>query len=418
MMKKIDMNKTGKSLNRIIWCFIILVSICALLASGCQKKASLPGQQTPQVTVIKIEPRDTPVTREFVAQTQSSHQVEIRSRVDGFLDKREYVEGSFVKAGQVMFRMDPKPFQAQVEAVEGALAQQTARLKTAQADLARVRPLAKQNALSQKDLDDAVGKEQEAAAAVQKAKADVSQARFNLGYTTITTPVSGLSSYSRVQEGSYINMQNSLLTYVSQLDPMWVTFSLSEEDMLNVKSQVKSGLVRTPKTNEYEVEIVLADGSVFSHKGRITFADAEFNQDTGTFLIRATIPNPDDVLRPGQYVRAHILGAVRPGAILVPQRAVQQGAKGHYVWVVGKDNKIENRPVEVGEWLGNSWFINEGLHAGESVVVDGSQTLTPGQAVVIKGTVANDQPAPPAAPPNPEDKKPEAAKGIDQNGRS
>jgi membrane fusion protein (multidrug efflux system) len=338
--------------------------------------------------------------------------------VDGFLDKREYVEGSFVKAGQVMFRMDPKPFQAQVEAVEGALAQQTARLKTAQADLARVRPLAKQNALSQKDLDDAVGKEQEAAAAVQKAKADVSQARFNLGYTTITTPVSGLSSYSRVQEGSYINMQNSLLTYVSQLDPMWVTFSLSEEDMLNVKSQVKSGLVRTPKTNEYEVEIVLADGSVFSHKGRITFADAEFNQDTGTFLIRATIPNPDDVLRPGQYVRAHILGAVRPGAILVPQRAVQQGAKGHYVWVVGKDNKIENRPVEVGEWLGNSWFINEGLHAGESVVVDGSQTLTPGQAVVIKGTVANDQPAPPAAPPNPEDKKPEAAKGIDQNGRS
>jgi len=396
----------------------VFVSIFTLLASGCQKKASLPGQQTPQVTVIKVEPRDTPVTREFVAQTQSSHQVEIRSRVDGFLDKREYVEGSFVKAGQVMFRMDPKPFQAQVEAAEGALAEQTARLKTAQANLARVRPLAKQNALSQKDLDDAIGKEQEAAAAVQTAKADVSQARINLGYTTITNPVSGFSSYSRVQEGSYINMQNSLLTYVSQIDPIWVSFSISEDDMLKLRGQAKSGLVRLPKADEYEVEIILADGSRFPKKGRITFADAEFNQETGTFLLRATFPNPGDVLRPGQYVRAHILGAVRPNAILVPQRAVQQGAKGHYVWVVGKDNKVENRPVEVGEWLGNSWFINEGLHAGESVVVDGGQTLMPGQAVVIKGTVANDQPPPPAAPPNPEDKKPEAAKGIDQNGRS
>ena len=202
------------------------------------------------------------------------------------------------------------------------------RLKTAQADLARVRPLAKQNALSQKDLDDAIGKEQEAAAAVQKAKADVSRARFDLGYTTIAAPVSGLSSYSRVQEGSYINMQNSLLTYVSQIDPMWVSFSLSEEDMLNVKSQVKSGLVRTPKTNEYEVEIILVDGSAFPHAGRITFADPSYNAETGTFLIRVSVENPKGILRPNQYVRVRLKGAVRPNAILVPQQAVQQGAKG------------------------------------------------------------------------------------------
>jgi membrane fusion protein, multidrug efflux system len=398
--------------------FILLAALAVPLVSGCGKKAAPPGPQTPQVTILKINAQDTPVTREFVAQTQSSHQVEIRSRVEGFLDKREYAEGSFVQAGQVMFRMDPKPFQAQLEAVLGALAEQTARHTTAQADLARVKPLAKQNALSQKDLDDAVGKEQQAAAAVQTARADVSQAKINLGYTTITSPVSGLSSYSRVQEGSYINMQNSLLTYVSQIDPMWVSFSLSEEDMLKIKSQQKTGLVRMPNGAALEVEIVLADGSVFPHKGRITFADAEFSQDTGTFLLRATIPNPGNVLRPGQYVRARILGAVRPNAILVPQRAVQDGAKGHFVWVVSKDNKAENRPVVVGDWMGNSWFINEGLKAGDAVVVDGGLTLTPGQSVIVKGTVTNDASAQPAALPPAEDKKPEAAKGPDQTGRS
>jgi membrane fusion protein, multidrug efflux system len=407
------MKKTHAFSNRILWGFILPAVLSVLLVAGCGKKSAPPAQQTPQVTVITVEQKDTPITREFVAQTQSSHQVEIRSRVDGFLDKREYVEGSFIKAGQVMFKMDPRPFQAQVDATEGALAEQTARLTTAQADLARVKPLAKVNALSQKDLDDAVGKEQQAAAAVQTAKADVYQSRLNLGYTTISSPVSGLSSYSRVQEGSYVNMQNSLLTYVSQIDPIWVSFSLSEEDMLKVRNQAKSGLVALPKSNEYGVEIVLSDGSLFPHRGRITFADAEFNQETGTFLLRATIPNPGGVLRPGQYVRAHILGAIRINAILVPQRAVQQGAKGHFVWVVGKDNKVVNRPVEVGDWLDNSWFINEGLKAGETVVTDGGQTLMPGQAVVIKGTA----PASPAASPAPEDKKPEAAKGPGQNGK-
>ncbi len=412
------MKKTKTFFNRTLWGFILLMALAGLLVSSCGKKASLPGTQTPQVTVIRVEPKDTPVSAEFVAQTQSSHQVEIRSRVDGFLDKREYVEGSFVKAGQVMFRMDAKPFQAQVEAAEGALSQQRARHNTAKADLARVKPLAKKNALSQKDLDDATGKEEEAAASVQTAKADVDQARINLGYTTIATPVSGLSSYSRVQEGSYINMQNSLLTYVSQIDPMWVCFSMSEDDMLKMRGQVKSGKIRLPKNTEYEVEITLADGSSFPNKGRITFADAEFNQETGTFLLRATIPNPDNALRPGQFVRAHILGAVRPGAILVPQRAVQEGAKGHFVWIVGKDNKAENRPIEVGDWQGNSWVVNEGLHSGDLVVVDGGQTLAPDKTVVIKATITDDSPAPPVALPKPDSKKPEAVNSPGQNGRS
>jgi len=411
--EKMNENIAETSSGRTLWIFIVLMSL-TLLVAGCQKKASSQGPSISEVSVIKVEPRDTAVTGAFVGQTQSSHQVEIRSRVDGFLEKREYAEGSFVKDGQVLFRMDPKPFQAQLQAAEGALAQQMAKLKTSQADLARIRPLAKKNALSQKDLDDAVGKEQSAAAAVETAKADVDQARLNLGYTVISSPISGLSSYSRVQEGSYINLQNSLLTYVSQIDPIWVSFSMSENDMLKYQGQAKSGLLRLPKKTEYQVEIILADGTLFPERGRITFADAEFNQETGTFLLRATFPNPGGVLRPGQYVRAHILGAVRVNAILVPQRAVQQGAKGHFVWVVGKDNKVENRPVEVGDWMGSSWFINEGLRAGDQVVVEGGLALTPGQTVTVR---AYTEPAPPAAKPNPEGGKPEADKGPDQNGR-
>ncbi len=379
------------------WKSLLLIAIgaCPLLF-GCGKKEEAKPQARPpaQVSVIKTELRDTPVVTEFVGQTQSSHQVEIRARVNGFLDKRIYVEGSLVQAGDVMFRMDPRPFQAQLEAEQGALAQQQARLTTARANLARVKPLAEQNALSQKDLDDATGQEQTAAAAVETAKANVEQARLSLGYTTITTPVSGLSSYARVQEGAYVNPANSLLTYVALTDPIWVSFSLSENDVLKYHGQAERGRLRLPKDRAYEVEVVLADGSIFPNRGRITFADAEFNPQTGTFLIRATLPNPGVLLRPGQFVRVRILGAVRPKAVLVPQRAVQQGAKGHFLWVVNKEGKAEARPVVVGDWLGNDWFITDGLTAGEQVIVDGGLALRPGEPVTLKAQASGGESAP------------------------
>ena len=275
-----------------------------------------------------------------------------------------------------------------------------------------MKPLVEQDALSQKDLDDATGQEQGAAAAVESAKANVEQARLNLSYTTISAPVTGLSSYARIQDGAYVNQANSLLTYVAQVDPIWVNFSVSENEMLKYRGEAGRGQIILPKDGDYEVEVVLADGSIFPKRGRLTFADAEYNSQTGTFLVRASLPNPGGVLRPGQFVRAHLFGAMRPKAMLVPQRAVQQGAKGHFVWVVSKEGKAESRPVVVGDWQGNNWFITEGLKGGEVVVVDGGLSLQAGAPVKIKDQgLRCGTPHRPALAPKADAGKTEAAKG-------
>jgi membrane fusion protein (multidrug efflux system) len=369
---------------------LILIALVALaLVAGCKKEEAKPQERPPtEVSVIKVTPRDTPVTFEWVGQAQSSHQVEIRARVNGFLDKRVYIEGSFVKAGQVMFQQDPKPFQATLDANNGALAQQQARLQVARDNLARVKPLVELNALSQKDLDDATGQDQAAAAAVDTAKANVQQAQLNLGYTTITTPVTGFSSYARVEDGAYVNPENSLLTTVEKVDPIWVNFSVSENELLAFRTDRDKGLLIMPTIDSYEVEVVLANGFVFPSKGRITFASASYNQQTGTFLLRATLSNPEAVLRPGQFVRARVLGMTRPNAILVPQKAVLNGAQGHFVWIVNKEGKAENRQVELGPWHGDDWFINSGLAAGDTVVVDGVMRIAPGAAVKVVESAA------------------------------
>ncbi|MBL8541821.1 MAG: efflux RND transporter periplasmic adaptor subunit [Betaproteobacteria bacterium] len=365
------------------------VLLAAALTAGCKKEEKKAEERPPvEVTVLKLTPRDTPVSFEFVGQTQSTRQVQIVARVSGFLDKRVYTEGSFVKAGQVMFLQDPKPFKAQLDAAKGELAEQQARLQVARDNLARVKPLAARNALSQRELDDATGQFLAASAAVETAKANVEQAQLNLGYTTITTPVSGLSSFAKVQDGQYLSGsgESSVLTYVAQTDPIWVNFSISENDMLQSRQEQAQGLLRMPANEDFEVEVVLADGSVFPKRGRITFANADYNSQTGTFLLRATVPNPGAALRPGQFVRVRILGAIRPNAILVPQQAVLQGAKGHFVVVVDKENKAEIRPVQVGPWHGNNWFITIGLSPGETVVIDGMVHLSPGAPVKIVAT--------------------------------
>jgi len=360
-----------------------------LMASGfffpaCKSEQEAAAPPPPVVTVMPIVQRDVPVFFEFVAQTQSSHLVNIQARVSGFLDKRLYTEGALVKEGEVLFQMDPKPFQVQLEQAKAALAKQEAALETARLNLERTIPLAKQNALSQKDLDDAVGHHLSAAAAVEGAKAQVEEARLNLSYTTITSPVTGLSSSARQTDGTYINPQNSLLTTVAVLHPIWVNFSVSENEMYKYRGMQAKGLLRAPKYEEHQVEIILVDGSVYPYTGKTTFAEPSYNAQTGTFLIRATFDNPQGVLRPNQYVRARLKGSVRPNAILVPQRAVQQGSRGHFVWVVGKESKVEVRPVVVGEWQGDDWFIDEGLRSGELVVVDGALTLRPGMTVSTK----------------------------------
>jgi membrane fusion protein (multidrug efflux system) len=258
---------------------------------------------------------------------------------------------------------------------------------------------AAQNALSKKDLDDAVGNEKQSAAAVIAAKGEVDTALLNLGYTTIKSPLTGLSSFARQQDGSYVTATaNGLLTYVYQLNPMWVNFSISENEMLKYRDQIATGQLKFPAHNNFEVELILADGSQFSQTGRIDFTNPAFNTETGTFLVRAVFDNPKGLLRPGQFVRARISGAIRPNSILVPQRAVLQGAKSHFVWVVDDQSKAHQRVIEVGDWHGDDWFVSEGLKAGERIVVDGALRVAAGAQlkIVAAPAVANSAASAPA----------------------
>lgn len=371
---------------------IALLSVATSLTIGisaCNKKPAPQAVPPVPVTVMTVTQKETPVDFEFTAQTQSSREVEIRARVDGFLDKRIYTEGSLVQAGQIMFEMDRKPFEATLQTAKGQLAQQQARLTVSKANLARVLPLAAQNALSQKDRDDAIGDEKQAEAAVIAAQGQVQSAELNLSYTIIRSPLKGLSSYAREQEGSYVTpTQGGLLTYVYQLDPMWVNFSISENELLRYRDGVAKGQLRFPPDNQFNVTVILADGSTYPEQGRIDFTNPAFSSETGTFLVRAVFANPKGTLRPNQFVRARVAGAVRPNAMLVPQRAVLQGSKSHFLWVVDADNKPHQRVVEVGEWHGDDWFITDGLHSGERVIVDGAIRVTPDSQLKITGEPA------------------------------
>jgi membrane fusion protein, multidrug efflux system len=377
--------RDGRSAVRFLVFILALVPI-----AGCDRKAAGPGDgaaRPAEVAAVTVAARDVPVSYEFVAQTQSSRQVNIQARVSGFLEKRVYTEGSMVKEGQVLFLMDDKPFQVQVDAQAAALARQQASLEVARADLERTKPLAAQDALSQKDLDDATGQYLAAAAAVEEAKARLETAKLNLSYCTIVSPVTGITGAAQLQDGTYVSPLNSLLTTVAVLSPIWVNFSLSENELTTFREQVAKGEIRQPEDGSYVVEVILVDGSLFPHRGRITFAAPSFSAQTGTFLLRASVLNPEGILRPNAFVRVRLTGAVRPNAIVVPQRAVQEGSEGHFVWVVDKEGKARPRPVEVGRWHGSGWLVSEGLRSGDQVVVDGALGLHAGVSVVVKPAV-------------------------------
>jgi membrane fusion protein (multidrug efflux system) len=358
----------------------------AAFAAGCSKEAPPPQRPVPQVTVVAVEPKDIPYVPNFVAQTESSRQVNIVARVSGFLDRIAYQEGEVVKEGQLLFQLDPKPFQAQLESARGELQSQQARFTNAQANLGRVKPLAQQNALSQADLDKAQGEFDSAKAAVFSAQAKVTEAELNLGYATIRSPVTGLASRALQRQGAFVNAMadSANLTYVAAVDPIWVTFSVSQNMVAKWRDDIAKKLLVEPKNREYEVEIVLPDGTRYPYRGKINFADPSFSQDTGSFMVRAVLPNPKRELRPGMFVTAYAHGALRPGAIVVPQLAVQQGSNGHLVYVVKEDGTAEVRPVVVGDYYGEKEIvITTGLRAGDRVVVDGVLRVVPGQPVKI-----------------------------------
>lgn len=346
--------------------------------------------------MVEIKPENTPATFEFTGKTASSRQVEINARVEGYLDKIAYTEGSLVKTGQLLFQLDPKPFQAALDNAKAVLAQQEALLTRARQTLARVKPLAKQNAVSQQDLDNATAGVLTSEAQVQAAKAQVETAQLNLGYTTIKSPLNGLSSSANFREGALITPagQNAQLTTIVQIDPMWVNFGLGENEVLKIRAQQAAGQLNRPGLNKIQVELILADGSAYPQKGQITFVDPVINAQTGTYNVRAVVPNPDNQLSPGQFVRVQLKGAVRPNAIMVPQVAVMQGPNGKFVFVVGPDNTAQPKPIQVGDWYGDQWIVNSGLETGDRVVVDGAVRLQPGAPVQIR-------PAAPAPAPEP-----------------
>ena len=384
------------------------LGFCALLAAGCSKEAAEQQRPAPVVTVMAVTPQAIPYGVSFVAQTESSRQVDIVARVSGFLDRIAYKEGELVQEGQLLFQLDPKPFQAQLDAAKGELLAQQARHTTAAANLSRVKPLAQQNALSQADLDKTQGEFDASRAAVFSAQAKVKEAELNLGYTTIRSPVTGFSGRALQRQGAYINAvgDSAKLSFVSAVEPMWVNFSMSQNQLAQMRDLAQKGELVLPKNQNFEVELVLSDGKPYGHTGKISFADPTFSQDTGSFQVRAVLPNPKRELRPGMFVTANVMGGTRPNAIVVPQLAVQQASKGHVVYVIKEDGSAELRPVVVGDYSGEQGIlIASGLQAGDRVVVDGALKVVPGQPVKIA--------EPGAAVPGKADEGGKAAKGED-----
>ena len=380
-------SKPKRSVTRSLLSLIGVAAGCAVvLAAGCSKEKPAAERPVPAVSVITVEPKTIPYTVTFVAQTESSQQVNIVARVSGYLDKIAYHEGDLVKQGHLLFQLDPKPFQAQLQATLGELQSQQARHTNAKANLERVKPLAQQNALSQADLDRAQAEFDASKAAVFTAQAKVDDAKLNLGYTTIRSPVTGLASRSLQRQGAYINAlsDSANLTYVAAIDPIWVNFSVSQNQVAKLREQTQKGQIVLPKNRDYDVEVVLAEGSVYPYKGKINFADPSFSQDTGSFLVRAVLPNPKRELQPGMFVTANVKGAELPNAIVVPQLAVQQGSNGHLVYVVNQAGSAEVRPVIVGDYYGEKDIvIVDGLNKGDRVVVEGVLKVIPGQPVKI-----------------------------------
>jgi len=378
----------------------ILLSVGPVLALAQQPAAQT--RPPTAVSVVEIKPENTPAVLEFTGKTASSRQVEINARVEGFLDKIAYTEGSLVTNGQLLFQIDPKPFQAALDNAKAVLSQQQALLVRGQQTLARVKPLAKQNAVSQQDLDNAIANVLASEAQVQAAQAQVQQAQLNLGYTTIKSPLTGLSSSAKYREGALIRAggTDSQLTTVVQIDPMWVNFGVGENEVLALRAQQKQGQLKGPGIGKLDVDLILADGSTYPQSGRITFVDPVINAQTGTYNIRAVVPNPANALSPGQFVRVQLKGAVRPNAIMVPQVAVMQGPNGKFVFVVGADNTAQPKPVQVGDWYGDQWIINSGLQAGDRVVVDGAVRLRPGAPVQIQSAATAAPESEPAKVPS------------------
>ena len=393
-------------------------AVAILAACGQQPQGGFQMPPT-QVTTVTVEPKTIPVSYEYVGQTTGSKEVEVRARVTGILEQKYFQEGAAVKQGQRLFAIDPKPLQAQAAAAEAEVVRARAQKAQADREAARLKPLAERKAIGQKEADDAASNAEFASANVRAAEAKLREVQLNLAYTSVAAPITGLTSRAPKSEGSLVNANDTLLTTIWQVHPIWVPFAIPEGDQLALQKQVAAGRLALPKDNAFDVTIKLSDGTVFPRQGRINFADTRVNPSTGSVEYRAEIPNADGALKPGQFVRVKLAGAKRMNAFAVPQIAVLDGAQGKFVYVAEKDKDGKDiaavHPVTLGEWVdtpdakdGNLWIVESGVKAGDQVIVDGVAKLRPSAPIMLGGA-----PGAPGAPGGPPGGATPPAKGKD-----
>ena len=370
--------------SRIARRSIISVFVLMIGMQGCTKSAppaNPPSPPAPEVSVVTVTTQSVPDEPEFIGQAESSRPVEIRSQVTGLIKQRFFQEGREVKKGDRLYEIDPVPFQAAFLSAKAKVAQAEARLAQAKQNINRLRPLLKDQAVSQKEVDDAASEELTAEAVLEGAKGELVKAQFDLDNTVITAPISGLIERTRVYEGRLVSAQSDLLTIIDQVDPIYVTVNAPESYFLQRRRELAEK--KEKQLNLYQLRgvITFTDGTTYSHEGVLDFADVVYHADTGSRQGRFVFPNPERILLPGQFLKVRVKGSTKSGAILIPQRAVQQGPQGSMVYVVGADNKAEVRNVQATAWRGDQWLIENGLKAGEQVVVDGIQRVMPGATV-------------------------------------
>lgn len=352
----------------------------ALLALGACGHTTAPPPGRVPVTVIRLVGRPISVAEEYPAQVEASNSVEIRARVSGLLDRQVAVEGDRVKAGEVLFEIDPLPYQAALAQAQATLAQSEAAKAQAERDLARARPLSELDAVSQRELDATEAADSATTAQVRAQRAAVQVAQLNLGYTVVRSPIDGTVSRALIRLGGLVTAYSTLLTTVYQTDPMYVNFSIGAQRLL----QLQRELNRPPdqrNQSQRQFRVLLSDGEEFPTPATLNFIDAVVDLRTDTLPIRLVVPNPQQLLRSGQYVKVSVETRERPDALAIPQRAVLELQDQNFVWVVDGEGKAQTRDVTMGARVGPDWLVEKGLASGDTVVIDGVQKLKPGTSV-------------------------------------
>jgi len=362
---------------------LITVAAAAVFLAACGKKESAPPPQTPEVGVVTVQPQAVPVFSELPGRTSAFLVAQVRARVDGIVLRREFTEGTDVKAGQRLYKIDPAPYIAALNSAKATLAKAQANLATQNALVARYKVLVAANAVSKQDYDNAVATQGQAAADVASGKAAVDTAQINLGYTDVVSPITGRVGISQVTPGAYVQAsQATLMSTVQQLDPVYVDLTQSSLEGLKLRQDVQSGRLKTSGPGAAKVSLILEDGKTYSEPGKLQFSDVTVDQATGSVTIRAVFPNPGKVLLPGMFVRARIEQGVNENAFLVPQIGVTHDQKGQAIaMVVNAGNKVEPRPLKTTGMQGQNWIVEGGLQAGDHVIVQGGEKVRPGATV-------------------------------------